>query len=94
MSLKKPLLWSAVCTAIVLTVSTGIVSGQKRQSQANGQNDTPFVVAGHEWASKKAFVEHGGRCSTRNVGPDEEREIDQIVATSSTAGKAAIRSRT
>jgi hypothetical protein len=82
MNLKNPLLWGAVCTALALTATTSTVRGQKGQAQrqAQGQNETPFSIAGHEWKNKQAFVDHGGRCSTRNVGPDEEREIDQIVA--------------
>ena len=82
MKSRNPFVWGAVCAALVLTATTSTVRGQRSQPQrqVQGQNETPFNVGGHEWASKQAFVEHGGRCSTRNVGPDEEREIDQIVA--------------
>jgi Pregnancy-associated plasma protein-A len=82
MKSTNPFVWGAVCTALVLTATTSTVRGQRSQPQrqVQGQNETPFSVGGHEWASKQAFVEHGGRCSARNIGPDEEREIDEIVA--------------
>lgn len=78
MNRKNPLLWGVAVTALILTGSLTTARGQKGQGQ--GQNDSPFSLAGQEWKSKQAFVDAGARCATRQVGPDEEREIDQRVA--------------
>ncbi|MBC7911478.1 MAG: zinc metalloprotease [Pyrinomonadaceae bacterium] len=54
--------------------------------RAGGQNDIQqsdegtFVLNGHEWRSKKAFVDSGARCSTKFVDEIEASEIDNALA--------------
>ncbi len=72
--MNRTLLWSVAVVAVALVGSLATVQGQRGQQQ-----DLPFHLAGQEWASKHLFIESGARCATRQVGPDEEREIDQQI---------------
>ena len=43
----------------------------------NGDEDTPFEFNDVTWSSKRAFVEAGGRCSTRPVNSDEAARVEK-----------------
>jgi hypothetical protein len=43
-------------------------------------NDKPFVINGHHWASKEEFVLGGGRCNTRDHDDERKAEIDRHLA--------------
>ena len=47
-------------------------------AQGQSEDHVPFVFNGHVWASKADFIERG-RCVTRQLGPDEIDEIEEIV---------------
>lgn len=64
--------WCVLGVAALSLSGAGVRAGE--------QQDSTFKLNGKEWASKRAFVEAGARCATRQVGPDEERDIDRQVA--------------
>ncbi|MBK5294462.1 MAG: zinc metalloprotease [Acidobacteriia bacterium] len=55
-------------------------------AQSNGDANTPFHFNGHEWASKQAFIDNGGRCSTRHINDEEADEVDQFLASRGKSG--------
>lgn len=65
--MKKTLMWGAL---FVLSLA-GMALGQ-------GQSDEhkPFVLNGHVWADKQAFIDSGARCGTPRLNEEEVDELD------------------
>jgi hypothetical protein len=54
------------------------VSDGDRAIQTDG-DDVPFQFNDVTWSSKKAFIESGGRCSTRTVTSDEAAQVESAL---------------
>lgn len=64
---------------MVKTVLYSALLGMAAFGQGASQgvaNEAPFVLNGHSWASKQAFIESGARCGVRNFNPDELEDED------------------
>ncbi len=48
---------------VILTASAAFA--QEEQSD----NNKPFTLNGHSWASKQAFIDSGSRCGVKNLTP-------------------------
>jgi hypothetical protein len=44
------------------------------------QDNGPFTLNGVRYASKKAFVDSGGRCATKSLSLTEQDEVEQTIA--------------
>jgi hypothetical protein len=61
---------------LVLALATAMAL----MGQSNGDaGNRPFVINGHEWANKQAFIDKGGRCSTRHINEEEAAEVDAML---------------
>lgn len=87
--MKQKLLIALALVALALTmvlsrsgqnVSAQEGRGKGEAPQLETEDNTPFIFNGVEWRSKKAFIESGGRCSTKPVDEIEAREIDKSLA--------------
>lgn len=58
---------------------------------AEPPQDSPFVLEGRSFTSKKAFIDAGLRCGARHVDDDEAADIDDVVARHLAAKRAAAR---
>ena len=54
-------------------------------------DDAPFVIEGHSFVNKKAFIDAGLRCGARHVDEDEASEIDAVVERHMAAKRAMLR---
>src|SRR5262245_23556702 len=77
--MRKRTAWMLVATAFGLGLM--IVVGQSILAQGNEDEDDniPFHLNGHAWRSKKAFIESGARCATRNVDEIEGEEVEKAI---------------
>ena len=66
-----------VLIALVLTVTLIINQRTRAQTSNEEEDDTPFSFKGKTWRNKKAFIDSGARCATRQV---DEIEADEIEA--------------
>lgn len=52
-----------------LLAATAFAQGQSNQ-------DAPFILNGHVWASKQSFIDSGARCGTKTLNEDEALDED------------------
>lgn len=69
----KPIL-TAVALGL-LAVGTAFSAGPMPPRPDDDRPGKPFVINGHEWASKEDFIQHG-RCVTRHINEEEAEELD------------------
>jgi|HigsolmetaAR201D_1030396.scaffolds.fasta_scaffold13040_2 Pregnancy-associated plasma protein-A. len=67
--------WTAVAACLLLATLT--LDQVKAQEVA--EPETPFVLEGRVWASKRAFIESGMRCGTPHPTLDEIADIDSAI---------------
>ncbi|MDR7271689.1 hypothetical protein J2X20_004357 [Pelomonas saccharophila] len=58
---------------------------------AEPPQDSPFVIEGRSFTSKKAFIDAGLRCGAREVDEDEAADIDDVVKRHVAAKRASAR---
>lgn len=49
-------------------------------AQGPSEDNLPFTLNGKTWVNKKAFIENGGRCATRNVDEIQAAQIEAALA--------------
>src|SRR5262245_5789988 len=55
----------------ILTAAAAFAQGQ------SNKDDGTFVLNGHAWASKQAFIESGARCGSKNFNEDEANDEEE-----------------
>jgi hypothetical protein len=79
-------------SALALTVLTSapVVAGESQEPlSVAAAKEQPFTLNGVEWKSQEAFIEAGGRCSTKHPDDIRAAEIDREVAARLADRKAA-----
>jgi len=61
--------------AFILTIAEAI----RAQGVGDEDDNIPFHLNGQVWRSKKAFIESGARCATRNVDEIEGEEVEKHI---------------
>lgn len=66
--------WTVAACLLFASLTLGQV-----KAQDVAEPETPFVLEGRVWASKRAFIESGMRCGTPNLTLDEIADIDSVI---------------
>jgi hypothetical protein len=76
----------ALALALALTRTTVIdharaqnASAQRNGAQADGGDNVPFRLNGKTWRDKQAFIDSGGRCSTKHPDAIRAKEIQDAL---------------
>ena len=65
-----------VLIAFGLTLSLVVNQRTRAQGNSDDQDETPFNFNGKAWRNKKAFIDSGARCATRQMDDIEADEIE------------------
>jgi len=68
----------AAMVLVALGLTLTLIVSQRTRAQGNSDepDDTPFHFKGKTWRNKKAFIDSGARCATRQVDDIEADEIE------------------
>ena len=65
--MRKRTAWILLATGFGLASILTIGETIRAQGPGDDDDNIPFHLNGHLWRSKKAFIESGARCATRQV---------------------------
>jgi Pregnancy-associated plasma protein-A len=89
--MRKRTAWMLLALGFGLAVILTIGEAIRAQGVGEDDDNIPFHLNGHVWRSKKAFIESGARCATRQVDEIEGDEVEKTIrkATNGRGGPGA-----
>src|SRR4030095_10615194 len=77
--MRKRTAWMLLALGFGLAVILTIGEAIRAQGVGDDDDNIPFHLNGHVWRSKKAFIESGARCGTRQVDEIEGEEVEKTI---------------